>query len=152
MECQKYMLRKEPERSFVNMKAKAATRDPKCPSLVDYRWHRFEGMMMVENRCANRENHCGSKYPGWLAGEHPTMDEGPVERDIHFYKDGKCTNNLGRVMIRNCGTFYVYKFSKLPYMCDHGFCLEKYRGLPKKNPRMSEKGGEKGGGKGSGGY
>ena len=69
--------------------------------------------------------HCGTQYPGWIRGNHPT-DEGEtvtVEVCFSFYhgdygKDCQFTKNIE---ITNCGEYYVYLLPETPY-CGARYC------------------------------
>ena len=74
------------------------------------------------------ENHCGTQYPGWLNGTHPTVSEGVVKRRVcypeYFYEWYSVSNYCdvsNNIRVRNCGAFFVYELQK-PHYCDFRYC------------------------------
>ena len=63
---------------------------------------------------------CGTVYPGWMNGSHPTVAEGKVIRKVWFTKES-CYGDWWIIQVKNCGPFYIYKFSGTPG-CDMRFC------------------------------
>ena len=60
---------------------------------------------------------CGTKYPGWLNGTHPTVAEGVVTRTVCYScyggYEGYCWwRNI--IKVKNCSSYYVYELQKLP--------------------------------------
>ena len=54
-------------------------------------------------------DHCGTFVPGWLAGNHPSVDEGLVVRSVCLSKSQVCCMTSVSVLVRNCSGFFVYK-------------------------------------------
>ena len=92
-------------------------------------WYRFQGAAgdRMADKCVP-VYHCGTRYPGWLNGTHPTVSEGVVTRtvcypeyfsDSYWLSDYCVVNNYIRV--RNCGAFFVYELHKPPH-CDFRYC------------------------------
>ena len=54
-------------------------------------------------------DHCGTFVPGWLAGNHPSVDEGLVARSVCLSKSQVCCMTSVSVLVRNCNGFFVYK-------------------------------------------
>ena len=54
-------------------------------------------------------DHCGTFVPGWLAGNHPSVDEGLVVRSVCLSKSQVCCMTSVSVLVRNCNGFFVYK-------------------------------------------
>ena len=78
---------------------------------------------MLQNKCTDAQNRCVVKNPGWLDRSHPTVYEGVVEAQVYFYQF-YCASDYGSVRVRNCGSYYVYQFTYLPYWsCDYGICM-----------------------------
>ena len=54
-------------------------------------------------------DHCGTLVPGWLAGKHPSVDEGLVVRSVCLSVSQACCKESQSVHVRNCSGFFVYK-------------------------------------------
>ena len=82
---------------------------------------------------------CGTNYVGWMKGEHPTINDGLVEREFCFQtKSGECQWSLqsqvrtcpvkneyieSRNRIYNTETFYVYHLRFPPHIgCNFAYC------------------------------
>ena len=77
-------------------------------------WYRFSGAagnQMAES-CVDMD-HCGTFYPGWLNGSHPTVNEGAVQRRVCFRYYSDCCSFWTYIRVRNCGGFYVYQLKPL---------------------------------------
>lgn len=59
-------------------------------------------------------NHCGTLLPGWMAGIHPDVEEGVVDRFVCFSIKQICCMTSVSMRVRNCGGFYVYKLDVMP--------------------------------------
>ena len=96
----------------------------KCDSQLDYRWYRF----LVTNISAIRmptscppKFRCGTGSPGWLNGDHPTVEEGVVTRTICFHGNDCCNPRRDDIEVKNYGSFYVYHLKHVPY-CSQRYC------------------------------
>ena len=64
----------------------------KCDHNLNSGWYRFLNIsgITMPTECPPRYT-CGTLYPGWLKGDHPTVDEGEVKRAVCFSKGlGRC--------------------------------------------------------------
>ena len=91
-------------------------------------WYRFSGAagnQMAESCVDN--NRCGTYYPGWLSGSHPTVNEGAVQRRVCFsyYVYGDCCSLSTYIRVRNCGGFFVYQLKPLT-VCNSRYCGNGY--------------------------
>ena len=126
--CNNYTVLSEADRAqghiVINASNYKCDRDDLVPG-----WYRFQGAAgdrMVDKYVP--ENHCGTQYPGWLNGTHPTVSEGVVTRRVCYPKyyyywhwsRSRCfwSNNI---RVRNCGAFFVYELQKPP-RCDFRYC------------------------------
>ncbi|KAJ7390749.1 hypothetical protein OS493_022307 [Desmophyllum pertusum] len=95
----------------------------KCDSPLSTGWYRFTGdagSYMPES-CPGVVNICGTSYPGWLNGIHPTTAEGVVTRTVCFvYSATACCHWSRTIEVQNCGYFYVYKLLASP--CNMRYC------------------------------
>ena len=71
---------------------------------------------------------CGANRPGWLVGDHPSVSEGVARRRVCFASSNSggllatsCCRWSTYVMVRNCGTFFVYKLHSPP-ACNLRYC------------------------------
>ena len=96
-------------------------------------WYRFQGPAgdRMADKCVLK-HHCGTRAPGWLNGEHPTVEEGVVTRKVCYHWSSNCCYWSQNVTVRSCGAFFVYELPKTPYCylryCGNGsggnlFCL-----------------------------
>lgn len=59
-------------------------------------------------------NRCGTLVPGWMAGTHPGVVEGVVERSACFSMGQLCCMVSVSMRVKNCSGFYVYKLDTMP--------------------------------------
>ena len=94
-------------------------------------WYRFQGAAgdRMADKCVPAY-HCGTEYPGWLNGTHPTVSEGVVTRRVcyphnryymYWYWPSSCCHWSNNIRVRNCGDFFVYELQK-PSHCDFRYC------------------------------
>ena len=94
----------------------------KCDDKLENKdWHRFQGAAGI--KMATRSpgfSKCGSDYPAWLNGAHPTVAEGTVRSFLCINKDKVC-GIPWLVNVKNCTSYYVYKFFPLKH-CEVRYC------------------------------
>ena len=82
-------------------------------------WYRFQGV--AGDRMPDkfvRRYHCGTTYPGWLNGVHPTVAEGVVLRTVCYDGGGVCGLFSNIIKVKNCRSYYVYELSRIfGYYC-----------------------------------
>ena len=61
--------------------------------------------------------HCGTDYPGWLNGDHPTTLNETVDREVCFNNGSVSCYFKTQIQIRNCGDFYLYNFDEMLICC-----------------------------------
>ncbi|XP_066029944.1 uncharacterized protein [Pocillopora verrucosa] len=73
-------------------------------------WFTYNGSAgtRMATTCVPAE-HCGTLVPGWLAGNHPSVDEGLVVRSVCLSMSQVCCMTSVSVLVRNCSGFFVYK-------------------------------------------
>ena len=71
-------------------------------------WYRFQGAagFRIADKCVPMD-HCGTRYPGWLNGTHPTVAEGAVLRRVCF-STYQCCSWYQNIRVKNCGAYFVY--------------------------------------------
>ena len=88
----------------------------KCDNSLGEGWYRFANGKYLNERCV-RYHYCDTDNPGWLVGGHPQVAEGIVSRQVCFGKSAapscSCTYQTD-ILVRNCGSFYVYKLKPSP--------------------------------------
>ena len=86
-------------------------------------WYRFAppaGVRMPTSCVA--KNHCGTHAPVWMNGAHPTVRDGIVSRSVCGSWNNGCCDFRHTIQVRQCpGSFYIYKFGRLP-TCSLAFC------------------------------
>ena len=78
-------------------------------------WYRFQGAAgdRMADKCVPMD-HCGTQYPGWLSGAHPTVAEGVVIRRVCLSAE-KCCYRYLNIRLKNCGAYFVYALPRLYY-------------------------------------
>jgi len=82
-------------------------------------WYRMTGDAgtKIPDQSPGKTDHCGTYYPGWLSGTHPTSTAQSVDVEMCFSDD--CEDyTQGR--ITNCGSYFVY------YLVDTWGCAFRY--------------------------
>ena len=79
-------------------------------------WYRFQGAAgdRMADKCVPMD-HCGTQYPLWLCGAHPTVAEGVVIRRVCYSRDSKCSYQYQNIRVKNCGAYFVYALPRLYY-------------------------------------
>jgi len=117
-ECNMYKVLQTEDRSVHQPYNPAAA----CDHSLEPAWYRFQGNAgnAMANSCPRRF-HCGTIVPGWLNGEHPSVEEGVVSRKACFHQNRNCCYESTEAKVRNCGAFYVYYLRPAPY-CQLRYC------------------------------
>ncbi|XP_078377310.1 pancreatic secretory granule membrane major glycoprotein GP2-like [Oculina patagonica] len=99
----------------------------KCDDKLVPAWYRFQGAAgtRMPTSCPP-DWRCGTVATGWLNGEHPSVAEGKVTRQVCFHMNSDCCVNSNwewsnYIQVRNCGSFYVYYLSNTPG-CHFRYC------------------------------
>lgn len=66
------------------------------------------------------EENCGAMWSGWLEGEHPTVEDGKVNKTVCFSGGTGCEITKF-ISVKNCGSYYIYELTKPP-KCDARYC------------------------------
>ena len=79
-------------------------------------WYRFQGAAgdRMPDKCVARYR-CGTVFPGWLNGSHPTVAEGVVTRKVCYTDDSDCCWESNIIKVKNCSSYYVYELQRQPY-------------------------------------
>ena len=73
-------------------------------------WYRFQGAAgdRMPDKCVFRYR-CGTEYPGWLNGSHPTVAEGVVTSKVRYNGYSNCCWRSNIIKVKNCSSYYVYE-------------------------------------------
>ena len=89
-------------------------------------WYRFTGAPgnpQMPTQCVNPTRRCGTHAPGWLDGQHPSVADGEVTRQVCYHWSNNCCRWKNNIKVKNCGAFYVYELQKTP-ACSLRYCGE----------------------------
>ena len=90
---------------------------------LNYGWYRFLNIsgITMPTTCPPPYT-CGTISPGWLKGDHPTVEDGEVIRRVCFARhSSRCCRYSHSIKVRNCTSFYVYHLISTRYNCR--FCF-----------------------------
>ena len=93
-----------------------------CDDQLPEEWYRFVGAagtkMPTTRVLAFR---CGTVFPGWLDGAHPTVEDGEVGRKVCFSDRSNGCQYSNNILLKNCGSYFIYELLKPPG-CDSRYC------------------------------
>ena len=96
-----------------------------CDNALITAWYRLTGdagTYLPESCPQPQGDICGTTYPGWLNGIHPTTAEGVVTREACFSSDSQCCYYHTSIKVKNCGDYYVYELTPVP-ACSLRYCV-----------------------------
>ena len=78
-------------------------------------WYRFKtsSYNKMLNKCIPHHR-CLTDMPGWLNGEHPSLKDGIVTREVCFNGFYNCCYRRVQISVRECDGFSVYKLKPSP--------------------------------------
>ena len=91
-------------------------------------WYRFTGVadnLQMPTTCPPVRR-CGTHAPGWIKGQHPSVADGEVTREVCYHWTSNCCRWRNNIKVKNCGAFYVYELQKTP-VCSLRYCGEYWR-------------------------
>lgn len=116
LECQTYQTLTSSKR-----KATWSSTSVVCDSSTSG-WYRFtEGAGTKMPTTCVPMHRCNTHAPGWLNGNHPTVADGQVTRQVCFHWSSNCCNWSTNIQVRNCGEYFVYLLSGTP-VCSLRYC------------------------------
>ena len=85
-------------------------------------WYRFQGAAgdRILDKCVP-VGHSSSPAPGWMRGNHPTVAEGVVIREVCYHLSTDCCFRRQNIRVKNCDGYFVYQFD-WPYVCAARYC------------------------------
>ena len=93
-----------------------------CDDQLPEEWHRFvgaAGTKMPTTRVSAFR--CGTAWPGWLHGAHPTVEDGEVFRTVCFSDRSTGCKFSRDISIKICGSYFIYKLHP-PIYCNSRYC------------------------------
>jgi len=96
--------------------------DWECDRDIGPGWYRFEGAAgtRMATSCTPQDR-CNTRATSWLNGQHPTVAEGQVSRQVCFHYGANCCGWTTNIKVRNCGSYYVYHLDGVP-ACNARYC------------------------------
>ena len=93
-----------------------------CEKPLSEGWYRFVGdaetKMPTKRVPAFR---CGTDFPGWLGGAHPTVEDGEVLRTVCFNNGSNACKFSRNISVKICGSYFIYKLRPL-IKCNSRYC------------------------------
>lgn len=91
----------------------------------DNGWYRFASVAGEEiPTTIPKAESCGTFFPFWMNGSHPSVEEGAVNRTAcavaKIFKINPCYLKY-TIKVRNCSGFYIYQL-KRPKECFSAYC------------------------------
>lgn len=111
-ECSSYTLNNETDRSVLASPVGSIRRSDDALVTAWYCFNSTAGTR-IPNTCVPIHM-CNTDAPGWLNEDHPTPQEGIVDRRVCFHWNSNCCNWAITIKVRNCGLFYVYRLVAPP--------------------------------------
>ncbi|XP_078382693.1 uromodulin-like [Oculina patagonica] len=142
-ECLNYQTLTEANRKVTSKSGKHICDRPIGPG-----WFRFQGDAgtKMSTTCPDKY-YCDTHAPGWINGEHPTVEEGKVTRQVCFHWYSNCCHWSTNIEVRNCGAYYVYYLKDTPF-CTLRYCIatpdkcHNYQSLTEANRKNTSKSGD----------
>ncbi|XP_020609790.1 pancreatic secretory granule membrane major glycoprotein GP2-like [Orbicella faveolata] len=100
-------------------------------------WYRFTGVAgnpKMPTTCPPVRR-CGTHAPGWIKGQHPSVADGEVTREICYHWSNNCCRWKNNIKVKNCGAFYVYELQKTP-ACSLRYCVASNSNNPCSNYKI----------------
>ena len=93
-----------------------------CDNSLPEGWYRFVGAAGTKMPTTRVPAYrCGTVWSGWLAGSHPTMEDGEVSRTVCFSNRPTGCKYSIEISVKNCGSFFIYKLAQPPG-CSSRYC------------------------------
>ena len=81
-----------------------------CDSHLRGGWYRFVGAAGTKMPTTRVQAfRCGTDWPGWLDGAHPTVEDGEVQRTVCFSDRLTGCRYLTNIFVKNCRSYFIYK-------------------------------------------
>ena len=96
----------------------------KCDRQLNAGWYRFLNKtgIRMPTTCPPTDRRCGTTWPGWLGGVHPTVEDGIVARTVYFRRRQNCKElAVHNIEVKNCSSFFVYHLRPTS-RCNYRYC------------------------------
>ena len=93
-----------------------------CDNQLPEGWYRFvgaAGTKMPTTRVSAFR--CGTDFSGWLAGSHPTVEDGKVQRTVCSSDRSTGCKFSTEISVKKCGSYFIYKLHPL-IGCNSLYC------------------------------
>ena len=116
--CTNYAVLSEADRAQGN----TLQNNLRCDNNLVTGWYRFQGAAgdRMPDKCVLMYR-CGTNYPSWLNGTHPTVAEGVVTRKVCYNGWYSCCRYSTIIKVKNCTSYYVYELQRPPG-CNFRYC------------------------------
>ncbi|XP_061164841.1 von Willebrand factor D and EGF domain-containing protein-like [Saccostrea echinata] len=95
-----------------------------CDNGLQAGWYTFDNNDEMPTSCVT-QYHCGTHFPLWMQGSHPSQTDGIVHRkacsNIYGSSSQSCCDFSLDIQVKNCGSFYVYYLQTVP-ACAMAYC------------------------------
>ena len=92
-----------------------------CDSQLPEGWYRFVGAAGTKMPATRVPAYrCGTDWPGWLDGAHPTVEDGEVHRKVCFCDRFTGCKYSKVTIVKNCGSYFIYELYPPP--CFSRYC------------------------------
>lgn len=95
-----------------------------CDDNLQAGWYAFDNSDEMPTSCVT-QFHCGTHFPLWMQGSHPSVADGIVQRkacsNVYGSSSNTCCDFSLDIQVKNCGTFYVYYLQTVP-ACAMAYC------------------------------
>ncbi|XP_056012794.1 von Willebrand factor D and EGF domain-containing protein-like [Ostrea edulis] len=95
-----------------------------CDNGLTAGWYVFDNNDEMPTSCVT-QYHCGTHFPLWMQGSHPSQADGIVHRkacsNIYGSSSHTCCDFSLDIQVKNCGSFYVYYLQTVP-ACAMAYC------------------------------
>uniref|UniRef100_A0A8B8D604 von Willebrand factor D and EGF domain-containing protein-like n=1 Tax=Crassostrea virginica TaxID=6565 RepID=A0A8B8D604_CRAVI len=95
-----------------------------CDNGLQAGWYAFDNSDEMPTSCVT-QFHCGTHFPLWMQGSHPSVADGIVQRkacsNVYGSSSNTCCDFSLDIQVKNCGTFYVYYLQTVP-ACAMAYC------------------------------
>ena len=95
-----------------------------CDRQLNAGWYRFLNKtgIRMPTTCPPTDRRCGTTWPGWLEGVHPTVEDGIVARTVYFRRRQNCKELAEHnIEVKNCSSFFVYHLRPTSG-CNYRYC------------------------------